>query len=61
MELARLASLYHLDNVLEGCRPVKAVSKGFTNQCVGRCMIPTLASMDLCEQLIALFPGNASH
>jgi hypothetical protein len=33
--------------------------EGFTNQRVGKCMVSTLASMDLCEQLTTLFPGYA--
>jgi hypothetical protein len=32
MKLARIASLYQLDGILEGCRPVKAMLKGFTDQ-----------------------------
>jgi hypothetical protein len=47
MELARSASLYLLDGVQEGCRLVKAMLEGFTDQHVGRCMVPTFASMDL--------------
>jgi hypothetical protein len=31
------------------------------DQRAGRCMVLTLTSMDLCEQLAALLPGNASH
>jgi hypothetical protein len=33
----------------------------FTNQRAGRCMVVTLASMDLREQLAALIPGYAPH
>jgi hypothetical protein len=32
VKLARHASLYPLDDVLEGCRLVKAVLEGFTDQ-----------------------------
>jgi hypothetical protein len=35
MKVARLASLYQLDDILEGCRPVKAMSKGLTDQLAG--------------------------
>jgi hypothetical protein len=35
MKLACLTSLYQLDDILEGYRPVKAMPKGFTNQLVG--------------------------
>jgi hypothetical protein len=35
VELARLTSLYQLDGILEGCRPVEAMPKGFTDQRVG--------------------------
>jgi hypothetical protein len=56
-----LACLYQLDDVLEGCRSVKSMVKGFTDQRVGRCMVPTLTSMDFCEQVAALLPGNAPH
>jgi hypothetical protein len=59
MKLTCAAGLYQLDDILEGCRPVKAVLKGFTNQRVRRCIVPTLASMDLYEHLTALLPGNA--
>jgi hypothetical protein len=48
-ELARSASLYQLDGVLEGCRLVKVMPEGFTDQRVGRCVVPALASMHLCE------------
>jgi hypothetical protein len=61
VNLARPTGLYQLDGVLEGCRLVKAVPKGFPNQCVGRHVILTLASMDLCEQLAALLPSNTPH
>jgi hypothetical protein len=49
MELAYFASLYHRDGVLEGCRLVKAMSEGFIDQRAGRCVVPALTSMDLCE------------
>jgi hypothetical protein len=42
-------SLYQHDGVLDGCRPVEAMSEGYTNQCKGRCMVAALTSMDLCE------------
>jgi hypothetical protein len=58
MKLACVTGLYQLDGVLEGCRPVKSVPKGFTDQRVERCVIPTLASMDLCEQFTTVLPGN---
>jgi hypothetical protein len=61
MKLACPAGLYHLDGILEGCRPLKAMLKGFTNQRVGRCMVQTLTSMDLFEQLPALLLGNTPH
>jgi hypothetical protein len=61
VELACLTDLHQLDSVLEGYRPVKSMSKGFTDQRAGRCMVPTLTSMDLYEQLTALLPGNAPH
>jgi hypothetical protein len=49
MELACPAGLYHLDNILEGCRPTRSVLKGFTDQHGGICMVPALTSMDLCK------------
>jgi hypothetical protein len=61
MELTCLAGLYQLDGVLESCRPVKSVPKGFTDQRAGRCVVPTLTSMNFCEQLATLFSGNAPH
>jgi hypothetical protein len=61
VELACLVGLHQLDDVLEGCTPVKSMSKGFIDQRVGRCMVPTLTSMDLCEQLATLLLGNALH
>jgi hypothetical protein len=42
VELTCLAGLYQLNDVLESYRPVKSVLKGFTDQRVGRCMVPTL-------------------
>jgi hypothetical protein len=61
VELASLAGLHQLDGILEGCRLVKSVLKGFTDQHVERWMVPTLASMDFCEQIAALLLGNAPH
>jgi hypothetical protein len=61
MKLACPTGLYQLNDVLESLRPVKAPPKGFTNQHVGRCMVPTFTSMDLYEQLAALLSGNALH
>jgi hypothetical protein len=49
MELACHVGIYQLDGILEGCRPVKYVPKGFTDQRAGRCMVLALTSMDLCE------------
>jgi hypothetical protein len=60
VELACLVGLHQLDGVLEGL-PVKPVPKSFTDQRAGRCMVSTLTSMDLCEQLTTLFSGNALH
>jgi hypothetical protein len=61
MELAHLKGLYQLNYVLEGCRPVKSVTKGFTDQRAGRCMVPSLTSIDFYKQIATLLPGNASH
>jgi hypothetical protein len=61
VKLTRPAAPYQFEGVLEGCRPVKSVPKGFTDQRAGRCMVPTLTSMDICEQVAAFFPGNAAH
>jgi hypothetical protein len=61
MKLACPAGLYQLNGVLESHRLVKVVSKGFTNQRVGRYMVPALASIDLYEQFVALLPSNAPH
>jgi hypothetical protein len=55
MELARFTSLYQLDGILEGCRPVEALLKGFADQRAGRCVVPTLASVNLCKELTTLF------
>jgi hypothetical protein len=61
VKLTRLAGLYQLDGVLESCRPVKSMPKGFTDKRAGRCMVPTLTSMNFCEQLIPFVPGDAPH
>jgi hypothetical protein len=61
VKLTRLAGLHQLDGVLEGYMLVKSVLKGFTDQRVGRCVVPTLTSMNFYEQLVALIPGNAPH
>jgi hypothetical protein len=61
VEVTRLAGLHQLDCILESCRPVKSVLKDFTDQRAGRCVVPTFASMNFCEQLTAILPGNASH
>jgi hypothetical protein len=49
MELACPTGLYQLNGVLEGCRPVKSMPKGFTDQHAGRCIVPIVTSMDLYE------------
>jgi hypothetical protein len=61
MKLTRPTAPYQFNGVLEGCRPVKSVLKGFTDQRVGRCMVPALTSMDFCEQVAAFFSSNAPH
>jgi hypothetical protein len=61
VKLACVAGLYQLDGVLEGCRPLKSVLKGFTKKHVRRHVIPTLTSMDFYEQLAALLLGNTPH
>jgi hypothetical protein len=61
MELTCPAGFYQLDGILESRKPVEVVMKCLTNQRVGRCMVLTLASMDLYEQLIALLVDNEPH
>ena len=61
MELACFAGPYQLSRILECCRPVEAMPKGFTNKRARLGMTSTLASMDLHEQLAALSLGNAPH
>jgi hypothetical protein len=61
VKLARVTSLYQVDGILEGYRPVKSVLKGFTDQRAGRRVILTLTSMDLCEQLATLLLSNTPH
>jgi hypothetical protein len=61
MKLASLASLYQLNSILYGYRPVKATLEGFTDQHVGRCMVAALTSMNLSEQLATLLLGYAPH
>jgi hypothetical protein len=55
------AAPYQFDGVLEGCRPVKSVPKGFADQRAGRCVVPALTSMDICKQVAAFFLGSAPH
>jgi hypothetical protein len=61
VELTCLACLYQLDDVLESCRPVKYMPKGFTDQRARRCMVSTLTSMNFYEQLTTFLPGNTPH
>jgi hypothetical protein len=61
MKLARAAGFYQPDGVLEGYRLVKSVRKDFTDQRAGTCVIPTLTSMDLCEQVTTLLSGNTPY
>jgi hypothetical protein len=61
MKLTRPAVPYQFNGILEGCRPVKSVPKGFTDQRAGRYMVPALTSMDIREQVATFFPGNAPH
>jgi hypothetical protein len=61
VKLTRLAGLYQLDGILESCRPIKSVPKGFSDQRAGRCMVPGLTSMNFCEQLTTFLLGDAPH
>jgi hypothetical protein len=61
VELTRLSDLYQLNGILESYRPVKSVSKGFTDQRAKICMVPTLTSMNFYEQLVAFLLGNAPY
>jgi hypothetical protein len=49
MELTCPTGPYQFDGILEGCRSVKSMSKGFIAQRAGRCMVLALTSMGLCE------------
>jgi hypothetical protein len=61
MEMTRLVGFYQLNGILESCRLVKSVPKGFFDQRAGRCMVPALTSMNFCEQLATFLPGDAPH
>ena len=61
MELACFAGLYLLSRILDCCWPIEAVPKSLTNKRARLGMTSTLTSMDLREQLAALFLGNAPH
>jgi hypothetical protein len=61
VKLTHATGFYQLDSVMEGCRPVKYVPKGFIEQRAGRRVIPTLTSMYFYEQLTAILSGNTSH
>jgi hypothetical protein len=61
VEMTHLAGLYQFNDVLQSCRPLKSVPKGFTDQRTGRCMVPTLTSMNFYEQLTMLLSGNPPH
>jgi hypothetical protein len=58
VELARLAPLHQLAGIQEGCRPVKTLPEGFTDQTAVRGMIPTHTLVDIREQFAPLFPTN---
>jgi hypothetical protein len=47
VKMACPASLFQLNGILEGCRLVKAMPKGFIDQRAGRGMVIALTSMDL--------------
>jgi hypothetical protein len=49
MKLVHPTNFYKLDDVLDDCRPIKVMSKSFTNQRARRYMVAALASMDLYE------------
>jgi hypothetical protein len=49
MKLAHPTSFYKLDDVMDDYRPIKVMSKSFTNQRAGRYMVAALTSMDLYE------------
>ena len=56
VELTRFAASNQLSGVLESCWPVEALPKGLPDQRADRRMAPTLAPMDIREQIVAFFP-----
>ena len=58
MELACFTFLDHLSCVLEGCRLVEAMPEGLPNHRVGCRMAPTLALMDILEDVEAFLSRN---
>jgi hypothetical protein len=50
-----------VDGDIEISVPSNGLLQGFIDQHAGGCVVFALASMDLCEQLVALLLGYALH
>src|SRR3954468_22625537 len=59
MELARFTLGYLCSCILEGCGPEEALPERLSGKCSGANVVPTYASVYLCQQLLSVFPVDA--
>jgi hypothetical protein len=59
--LAPLAPSDEFFGVTQSCGSVENLSEGLTDQCWGRHVVAADAFMNLPQDVLALFPGNALH
>ena len=59
VELAGLASLDELGGILKRCGPVETAAEGFSGEGTRRGVVATVSAMDVVEELVPFFCGDA--
>jgi hypothetical protein len=59
--LAPLAPSDDFFSVTQSCGPVENLLEGLANQCARRCVVAADVFMDLLQDVLAFFSGNAFH
>jgi hypothetical protein len=59
--LAPLAPSDEFLGITQSCGPVESSAEGIAYQRVGRCMVAANAFVDLLQDVLAFFLGNALH
>ena len=59
VELAGFTGLHQLDCVVEYCWPIEPAAKRLADECARRRVVPTVSTVNVCQQLFSLLPGDA--